>query len=104
MWDFACLAGDLQIHQFKGFRLSRHKFITDQSMQIFIENFRFFIRQILKDSLKKSTRNEPTDSHKSTRALVHVLAEAIGRTQNVSPENTEKLTKILLKKFDREVQ
>jgi len=63
-----------------------------------------YIRQVLKDSLKNSNRKEPPDSIKATRALVHVVSEALGRTQNASPEAIEKLSKILLKKFDQEVQ
>ena len=63
-----------------------------------------FIRQILKDYLKKSNRKNELDAHKAHRASVHVLAEAFGRTQGASPEATEKLKKMLLKIFDQEVQ
>lgn len=64
-----------------------------------------FVRQILKDSLRKSTSQEPAyASLKNARAQVVVLAEAIGRTtQGVSPEATEKLKKTLLRIFDQEV-
>ena len=63
-----------------------------------------FIRQIIKDYLRNSTRKTEADGFKSDRAMVKVLAEALGRTQNVPPESIEKLSQILLKKFDKEVQ
>jgi plasmid stability protein len=61
-----------------------------------------YIRQVLKNSLKKFAKQEPADTLKAARALVPVLAEALGRTQNANPEAIEKLAKILLKKFDQE--
>lgn len=63
-----------------------------------------FIRQIIKDYLKNSGRQEAEYAQKADRALVKVVAEAIGRGLKASPEDTEKLSQILLKKFDKEVQ
>ncbi len=63
-----------------------------------------FIRQVLKHSLRKSSKQETAKTLKFVRALVHVVAEALGRTQNAPPEAVEKLAQILLKKFDQEVQ
>ena len=63
-----------------------------------------FIRQVLKDSINKSQKNKPDIHLKIARAKIVVIAEALGRTQNATPEAIEKLSKILLKKFDQEVQ
>ncbi len=63
-----------------------------------------YTRKVLRDSLKKSVQKEAPDTLKAARAQVVVLSEALGRTQNASPEAIEKLSKILLKKFDQEVQ
>jgi hypothetical protein len=63
-----------------------------------------YARHVLRDSLRKSTPQEPAEALKAARVLVPVLAEALGRTQNASPEDTEKLCKILLKKFDQGAQ
>ena len=63
-----------------------------------------FIRQIIKDYLRNFGRKEADYSIKADRAMVKVLAEAFGRGMKASPEDTEKLSKILLKKFDQEVQ
>ena len=63
-----------------------------------------YIRQIIKDSVQNTRSIEQADPLKSARAQVVVLAEALGRTQNATPESIEKLTKILLKKYDQEVQ
>ena len=63
-----------------------------------------FIRHIIKNYLRNSTRKNEADGFKGDRAMVKVLAEAIGRGLKASPEDTEKLSQILLKKFDKEVQ
>lgn len=63
-----------------------------------------YIRKVLKDSQRNTTRTEQPDTIKAARALVIVQAEALGRTQNASPEATDKLKKTLLKIFNQEVQ
>jgi len=63
-----------------------------------------FLRQIVKNYLKNSTRKTEADGFKGDRAMVKVLAEALGRTQGAKPEEVEKLSQLLLKKFDQEVQ
>ena len=60
-----------------------------------------YIRKVLKDSQRNTTQ---PDAIKAARALVIVQAEALGRTQNASPEATDKLKKTLLKIFNQEVQ
>ena len=63
-----------------------------------------YVRQILRDSIRKSTQENPADtSLKNARAQVVVLAEALGRTQKATPEVTDKLIKTLLRIFDQEV-
>ena len=61
-----------------------------------------YTRMVLRNSFKKPTQQEPTEALKATRALVPVLAEALGRTLRASSEDTEKLSQILIKKFDQE--
>ncbi len=63
-----------------------------------------FIRQIIKNYLRNSTRKTEADGFKGDRAMVKVLADGLGRMLKASPEDTEKLSQILLKKFDKEVQ
>jgi hypothetical protein len=66
-----------------------------------------FIRQILRESFRKSTQKEqlPESNLKYNRALVQVMAEALGRTtKEYNQERTEKLTQTLLKIYDQKVQ
>lgn len=86
-----------------------------------------FIRQIIREYFRKPTQKEqPVDNlKKEIRAIIPVLAQAIGRTQNllvsqakaipeaidkpskliyVSPEDIAGLSKVLLKIYDQEVQ
>ena len=85
-----------------------------------------FIRQIIREYFRKSVKEEQpvNDLKKEIRALSPVLAQAIGRTQNilvgqvkanpeavekpsrlifVSPEDIAGLSKVLLKIYDQEV-
>jgi len=59
-----------------------------------------YIRQVLKDSLRKKNNNEQATTARTIRRLIPVLAEAFGRTHNASPETINKLEQILLKKYD----
>jgi len=66
-----------------------------------------FIRQIVKASLRKGNQKEqvPENLKKSIRALVPVLAEALGRmTKDYNKEKVDKLSQILLKAYDQEAQ
>jgi hypothetical protein len=80
-----------------------------------------FIRQIMREYFRKPIQKEQpaNDLKKEIRALIPVLAQAIGRTQNlvikeapeehakilkVSPEAIKGLSEILLKIYDQEVQ
>ena len=65
-----------------------------------------YIRQILRESLRKTNPKEQKVDNlkKDIRALVPVLAEALGRTLNTSQESVEKLSPILLKIYDKERQ
>ena len=60
-----------------------------------------YIRQILKDSLRKKTRQDSQAVSLAIRRLIPVLAQALGRTQNVDRQAIEKLTQILLKEYDQ---
>ena len=60
-----------------------------------------YMRQILKDSLRKKTRQDGQAVSIAIRRLVPVLAQAWGRTQNVDRQAIEKLTQILLKEYDQ---
>ena len=86
-----------------------------------------FIRQIVREHFRKATQKEEpaNDFKKEIRAIIPVLAQAIGRTQNIlvgqvksspdvvekpsrlifiSPEDITGLSKVLLKIYDQEVQ
>ena len=63
-----------------------------------------YARQVIKDSLKNPRKDQTDNALKTARAMVNAMAEGLGRASNASPEATEKLSKILLKKFDMEVQ
>ena len=63
-----------------------------------------YARQVIKDSLKNPRKEQADDALKAARAMVKTMAEAFGRSLKASPEDTEKLSKILVKKFDQEVQ
>ncbi len=85
-----------------------------------------FIRQILREYFRKTPQKEqPVNNQKYIRALVPILAEALGRTQNllvgqakatpdavdkptklvyIKPEAIEGLSKYLLKIYDQGVQ
>jgi len=65
-----------------------------------------FIRQILKEYFRKPVKEEQpaNDLKKEIRAVIPVLAQALGRTHDASPEETEGLSKKLLKIYDQEVQ
>jgi CRISPR/Cas system CSM-associated protein Csm2 small subunit len=66
-----------------------------------------FIRQIVKASLRKDNQKEqaPENFKKNIRALVPVLAEALGRmTKDYNKEKVDKLSQILLKAYDQETQ
>ena len=86
-----------------------------------------FIRQIIREYFRKPIQKEQPANNlkKEIRAIIPVLAQAIGRTQNllvgqakaipdavdkpskliyISNEDIEELSKFLLKKYDQEVQ
>ena len=66
-----------------------------------------FIRQIIMEFFRKSTSKEqlPESNLKYNRALVQVMAEALGRTtKEYNQERTEKLSQTLLKIYDQKVQ
>ena len=63
-----------------------------------------YARQVIKDSLKNPRKEQADNALKAARAMVKTMAEGFGRGLKASPEDTEKLSKILLKKFDQEVQ
>ncbi|MFH0754433.1 MAG: hypothetical protein V2A70_07700 [Candidatus Omnitrophota bacterium] len=60
-----------------------------------------YIRQILKDSLQKKPRQNDLATSIAVRKLIPVLAQALGRTQNVNRQAIEKLTQILLREYDQ---
>ena len=58
-----------------------------------------YVRNTVKDSMNKDTRHNQI--LKAIRALVPTFAEALGRTQNVSAEMTQKLSNLLVEMYDR---
>ena len=63
-----------------------------------------YARQVIKDSLRNPQKEHTDITIKTARALVQVMADGLGRMLKASPEDTEKLSKILVKKFDQEAQ
>jgi len=64
--------------------------------------FSAYARHVLRNSLRKSTPQESVEGLKAARILTSVMAEAFGRTQRASPEDTNKLKQVLLRIFDQE--
>lgn len=64
------------------------------------------IRCILRDSSRKTKREEYAVNNvtKNIRALVPILAEALGHMQKESPEEIKNLSKSLLEKYDQEIK
>ena len=60
----------------------------------------------VRNSVKASTTRNSNHSEnlRAIRALIPTIGEALGRTQNVSPEAVEKLIKHLLERYDKEVR
>jgi hypothetical protein len=59
-----------------------------------------FIRYLLKNS--KIKEKDDQTIQEAIRRLIPIIVEALGRTQNVQPEAVNKLTDILVKKYDLE--
>ena len=67
-------------------------------------NTSIYVRQVLKDSLRKTSRIEPAvDPLKAIRSLIPIMVEVLGRTQNVSQPTVDKMIEVLLKKYDQQV-
>ena len=60
-----------------------------------------YLRTLIVDASRRNPEAHQTDLLKAVRALVPTLAEAFGRTQNVSRENIEKLTAALLERYEK---
>ena len=60
-----------------------------------------YASQILRDSLRQESDPLRNELLRAMQALVPTLAEAFGRTQNVSRENIEKLTAVLLERYEK---
>lgn len=61
-----------------------------------------FLRHFLSDHFYRNTHDKRSQNYYLIKALIPVLADALGRTQGVSEENVVKLTKILTARFERE--
>jgi hypothetical protein len=62
-----------------------------------------YVRTVIKNASPKVQDTGRIDTLlKAMRALVFTQAEALGRTQNASPEAVEKLIKVLLERYDKE--
>jgi len=61
-----------------------------------------FSRHVLKDALKNNRKDQGDTAYTTARVLTSVMAEAFGRTQGASSEDTYKLKQILLKIYDQE--
>ena len=60
-----------------------------------------YTRQVLKDSLRRKGNNEATVTLRAIRKLVPILAEALGRTLKADDQSVQRLSQILLDKYDQ---
>lgn len=60
-----------------------------------------YTRQVLKDSLRRKGNNEATVTLRAIRKLIPILAEALGRTLKADDQSVQKLSQILLDKYDQ---
>ena len=60
-----------------------------------------YTRQVLKDSLRRKGNNEATVTLRAIRKLVPILAEALGRTLKADDQSVQKLSQLLLDKYDQ---
>ena len=60
-----------------------------------------YTRQILKDSLRRKGNNEATVTLRAIRKLIPILAEALGRTLKADDQSIQKLSQLLLNKYDQ---
>ena len=60
-----------------------------------------YTRQVLKDSLRRKGNNEATVTLRAIRKLIPILAEALGRTLKADTQSVEKLSQLLLDKYDQ---
>ena len=61
-----------------------------------------YVRNLVRDAIKRDTEAKQTEVLKRIRALVPAICEALGRTQNATPDIVEKLTKVVLDRYDKE--
>ena len=61
-----------------------------------------YVRKLVRDSFKRDPQTAHTELLKATRALVPALAEALCRTLGKTPEQMEKLTKVILERYEKE--
>lgn len=62
-----------------------------------------YVRQVVRDSLKRDPEAREAKLLRAMRALVPTLAEAFGKTQKAGDELTAKLATVLLERYDREI-
>jgi len=60
-----------------------------------------YLRALLRESQLRRPDAAQAEILRSLRAFVPTLAEAFGRTQNVSSDKIEKLAQVLLDRYDR---
>jgi len=61
-----------------------------------------YVRTLVRDSFKRDSQAPHTELSNAVRALVPVLAEALCRTMGKTPEQLEKLTPLLLQRYEKE--
>jgi len=79
-----------------------------QELRIRAKSLGLTVSAYMRRLIKESSRRHPDAHHaeilKFIRALAPTLAEAFGRTQNVSNDQTQRLAQTLLERFDQEVR
>lgn len=60
-----------------------------------------YTRQVLKDSLRRKGNNEATVTLRAIRKLIPILAEALGRTLKADDQSVQRLSQLLLDKYDQ---
>ena len=61
-----------------------------------------YVRTLVRDSFKRDMKSSEDKLLNATRALVPVLAEALCRTLGKTPEQMEKLTQVILERYEKE--
>jgi len=61
-----------------------------------------YVGQVVRDALRQDSDPLRSELLSATRALIPVLAEALCRTLDKTPEQMERLTQVILERYEKE--